>query len=191
MQFQMLGYHSLKTRVRFGQTDRYGYTWHGHLPVFLEEGRADFARRYGLGTDTLLRHKLSVPMIELAVEYCHVSYEDEVLDVQLTLLRPLLKLPVLVFVYRIFGGPSGETEIARGRTRQALLSGEGIPIVRIPGAISELLDTAFRSLEDAPRWRDPKAITSSRTLMGDQVVCDDAPALPAQLKESAVHESRA
>ena len=28
---------SVVARVRFGQTDRYGYTWHGHLPTFLEE----------------------------------------------------------------------------------------------------------------------------------------------------------
>jgi acyl-CoA thioesterase FadM len=186
----MLGYHSTKTRVRFGQTDRYGYTWHGHLPVFLEEGRADFARCYGLGTDTLLRHQLSVPMIELAVEYCHASYEDEVLDSQLTLLRPLLKLPVLVFLYRIFGGPSGQTEIARGRTRQAILSGPGVPIVRVPSAVDELLEAAFQSLEAAPRWPDAKAITGSRTLMGDQIVAEDPSAL-IQSKEPAAHENRA
>jgi YbgC/YbaW family acyl-CoA thioester hydrolase len=119
----MLGYHTAKSRVRFGQTDRYGYTWHGHLPTFLEEGRADFARRYCLGTDVLLGHRLSIPVIELAIEYCHASHEEEELAIQLTLLRPIMKLPGFAFVYRLFGGRDGSVEIARARTRQVLLNG--------------------------------------------------------------------
>jgi acyl-CoA thioester hydrolase len=193
MQYQMMGFHSAKTRVRFGQTDRYGYTWHGHLPTFFEEGRADFARRYGLGTDTLLRQNLSMPIIELAAEYCHASYEDEILDIQLTLLRPVLKLPGFVFLYRIFGGPAGRTEIARGRTRQVLLSRDGAPLVRTPATIAELLEAAWENLKGAPRWSDAHLITESRSLMGDVVV----PLEPLiatttiQPKEPRAHEDRA
>lgn len=183
MKYDLLGYHRAPVRVRFGQTDRYGHTWHGHLPAFMEEGRASFARHYHLGTDTLLGHNVAIPMIELACEYCHASYEDELLDVQLTLLRPVLKLPGFVFLYRIFGGPNGTTEIARGRTRQVIAAREGGLLMRSPRPIAELVEAAWRDLECAPRWTDVKAITGSAILMGDEII----PFQPAPVAVSKEH----
>lgn len=193
MQYHMLGYHRVATRVRFGQTDRYGHTWHGHLATFFEEGRADFARRYKLGTDVLLTHNISIPMIELTGEYCHPSYEDELLDIQLTLLRPVLKLPGFVFIYRIFGGTDKRVEVARGRSRQIILNRNGIPVVRAPIEVNDLLETAWSDLRDAPHWSDPRTITNSRILMGDQVTAVESPdfATTNHTAEPSHHEDRA
>lgn len=191
MQYHLLGYHSVTTRVRFGQTDRYGHTWHGHLPTFFEEGRAGFARHFRLGTDVLLGHGISIPMLELTVEYCRASYEDELLDIQLTLLRPALKLPGFLFIYRIFGAGG---EIARGRTRQLLVGRAGVPIVRTPPEVAELQANIWRELERAPRWSDPQVITKSRILMGDQVTALDSPVVTtpdSSIDPKEHHEDRA
>ena len=45
---ELLGYLDTELRVRFGETDRFGYMWHGWVLAYFERARADIARRFDL-----------------------------------------------------------------------------------------------------------------------------------------------
>ena len=150
----MHGFRSCQTRVRFGHTDRYGYTWHGHLAAFFEEARSEFSRAYGLSTSWLLENDTSIPMTEFHGYFLAPSYEEDVLSIQYTLLEPRIRLPVLLFVYRVFRQEPSWREVARGYTRQQIASRSGVARVRVNSEVARGLKGAWTELRDLPRWAD-------------------------------------
>ena len=151
MTFQTLGYHETPVRVQFGFVDRYGTLWHGHVPSFCEAARADLARPFDLGAPDLLAADLAVPMLELTCEYKSPAFDDDLLIVQSTLLKPPLPLPELRFQYRIVR-PSTNSEIARVATRQLVVRSNGQVIVRLPPPIRERLARVWDYLARRPVW---------------------------------------
>jgi acyl-CoA thioester hydrolase len=151
--YQTLGYQETPVRVQFGQVDRYGTLWHGHVAAFLEVARAELARPFALGASDLLKADLAVPMLELECQYKAPAFDDEALVVQSTLLKPQLPLPELVFRYRIVRA-TNQDEIARARTRQLFVRPDGRLIVRVPRAIQERLDDVWAYLSKQPVWSD-------------------------------------
>ncbi|MCX4243002.1 acyl-CoA thioesterase [Paraliomyxa miuraensis] len=151
--FDVLGYYCTDLRVRFGETDRFGYMWHGWVLAYFERARADIARFCRLTPSDLLEFDLTVPMVDVDVRYTHVAYDDEELIVQATLLRHRLRMPFLDFYYRIVQKDGGK-EVARGRTRQVLLKQNGRLITRVPAEVSSRLATLYSHLEAQPRWPD-------------------------------------
>jgi len=148
-----LGYHSLKARVQFGWTDPYGYLWHGHALSYFEMSRADLVREFGLPAQRLLEEGLAVPMVDVAVEYLSPAYGDDELEVQCTLLRPVLPFPYLLFEYRIRRCADG-AEVLRGRTRQLLIRKDGRTLIRIPQPVREGLERIWAYLDGCPRWAE-------------------------------------
>jgi acyl-CoA thioester hydrolase len=151
--YQTLGYQETPVRVQFGQVDRYGTLWHGHVAAFLELARADLARPFGLGAPDLLKVDLAVPMLEIDCQYRAPAFDDEALVVQCTLLKPELPLPELVFLYRIVRH-SNRDEIARARTRQLFVRPDGRLIVRVPREIRQRMDDVWAHLSQQPAWLD-------------------------------------
>jgi len=150
---QRLGYHAMRTRVQFGWTDAYGVLWHGHASSFFEMARADLVRGFGLSARDLFHTGLTVPMIDLWIEYIGPAYGDDEIEIQATLFRPELPFPYLIFEYRIFRMETG-AGVLRGRTRQLLMRKDGRTLIRIPDAVRESLDRIWKYLEEMPRWED-------------------------------------
>ena len=152
--YQTLGYHETPVRVQFSHVDRYGTLWHGHIIGFCEIARADLARPFGLGVTDLLEADLAVPILELAVQYKAPAFDDELLVVQSTLLRPDLPLPELAFLYRLVR-TSTSTAVAHARTRQLFVRPDGRVIVRVPGTDPERLDRVWAVPDDAASVDEP------------------------------------
>jgi acyl-CoA thioester hydrolase len=55
--------------VRFCEVDSMHIVWHGNYVKYLEEGREDFGRRYGLGYLTLAAAGYGIPIVELELSY--------------------------------------------------------------------------------------------------------------------------
>lgn len=154
LSFDILGYACTELRVRFGETDRFGYMWHGWVLAYFERARADLARFAKLTpTDLLEEFELTVPMVDLDVKYKNLAFDDEELVVQATLVRHHLKRPFLDFHYKIVKKAEGQ-EVARGRTRQLLLKSNGRLITRVPKEVVGRLDRLYAHLEAQPRWSD-------------------------------------
>jgi acyl-CoA thioester hydrolase len=158
---RVLGYHEARTRIRFGETDRYGMLWHGHAPALFESARADLARRFGLGTSELLKLELAVPMVELSCEYKKPAYEEEELLTQISLVQPPMRMPFISFLYRAIKLEGGQ-EVLRGRTRQLLMQADGKLLTRAPDAVQGRLEETWGYLGTCPQWPENLA----RELLG-------------------------
>jgi len=149
-----LGHHSVPARVQFGWVDSYGMLWHGHALAYFEQARADIVRKFDLPANKLSKEGLSVPMVDLQVQYLSPAREDDELDLQVTLLRPKLPVPYLLFEYRIFrvGGVGPAVEVLRGSTRQLVMRNDGRVLIRTPPVVMTCLEAIWRYLDTRPRW---------------------------------------
>ncbi len=59
----------VKRRVRFEEVDPLRIVWHGRYPGYLEDGRAAFGERYGLGYDDMYRERFMAPIVQMHIEY--------------------------------------------------------------------------------------------------------------------------
>lgn len=148
--FAVLGYFTEDLRVRFGETDRFGYMWHGWVLAYFERARANIAREFDLTPTHLLEFDLTVPMVDLAVSYKNLAFDDQELVVQATLLKHRFPLPFLDFHYRIVNLDGAE--VAKGRTKQVLMSTKGKISTRIPREVRDRMNKVFAHLDDCPRW---------------------------------------
>ena len=149
-----LGYHSVPARVPFGWVDAYGILWHGHALSYFEQARADIVRKFDMPAHRLLNEGLAVPMVDLQVQYVAPARDDDELDVQVTLLRPELFVPYLMFEYRIVRR-ADSVEVLRGSTRQVVMKSDGRLLIRPPGLVLTCVQNIWRYLETRPRWESP------------------------------------
>lgn len=56
-------------RVRFEEVDAMRIVWHGRYAGFLEDGRAAFGARYGIGYDDMMRENFMAPIVQMHIEY--------------------------------------------------------------------------------------------------------------------------
>jgi acyl-CoA thioester hydrolase len=150
-----LGYHSVPARVQFGWVDAYGILWHGHALSYFEQARADIVRKFGLPARRLMEEGLAVPMVDLQVQYLAAARDDDELDVQVTLLRPKLPLPYLMFEYRLVRAADA-AEILRGATRQVVMESNGRVLIRLPAVVTTCVENIWRYLDTRPRWELPQ-----------------------------------
>lgn len=169
--YQLLGYHETPVRVRFGEVDRYGYLWHGHMLAYFECARVDLARVFKLRSADLIESELILPMLEASCVYKSPSFEDDELIVQATVLKPSVPVPFLVLFYRATKVETGQ-EVFRGRTRQVFMQREGRLITRLPDVTRARLADLWSYLEKRPSWTDAREVVRSLTQIGEEnVVC--------------------
>lgn len=169
--YQLLGYHETPVRVRFGEVDRYGYLWHGHMLAYFECARVDLARCFRLRSADLIESELILPMLEASCVYKSPSFEDDELNVQATVLKPNVPVPFLVLLYRAVKVETGQ-EVFRGRTRQVFMQREGRLITRLPEVTRARLMDLWSYLEKRPSWPEARDVVRSLTQIGEEhVVC--------------------
>jgi len=56
-------------RVRFEEVDPLGIVWHGRYPSYIEDGRAAFGEKYGIGYDDMYREKFMAPIVQMHIDY--------------------------------------------------------------------------------------------------------------------------
>lgn len=104
--------------IRFSEVDSMDIVWHGAYPLYFEDAREEFGRKYGLGYMTIFNNGYYAPLVELAFKYKKpLTYE----------MRPIITvryIPTeaakLVFEYEI-SDPDDGTVYATGRSVQVFL----------------------------------------------------------------------
>ncbi|MGY3091489.1 acyl-CoA thioester hydrolase [Hymenobacter sp. UYAg731] len=107
-----------KLEVRFCEVDSMHIVWHGHYLQYLEEGREDFGRKFGLGYRQLAAAGYGIPIVDLQVSYKQSLRYGDALVVE-TRYRPTAA-PKLCFDYRIRRADSREI-VCTGRTTQVFI----------------------------------------------------------------------
>lgn len=55
--------------IRFSEVDSMDVVWHGSYPLYFEDAREAFGRKYGLGYMTIFGNGYYAPLVELSFKY--------------------------------------------------------------------------------------------------------------------------
>lgn len=55
--------------VRFSEVDSMGVVWHGSYPLYFEDAREEWGRKYGFGYLDMMEHGFYAPIVDLSIQY--------------------------------------------------------------------------------------------------------------------------
>ncbi|HEX7901992.1 MAG TPA: thioesterase family protein [Planctomycetota bacterium] len=122
--------HSIRIRVRYGETDQMGVVYHANYLLYFEEARTDLLRTAGFAYADLEKRGLFLVVTEASCRYRAGSAYDELLDVRVWLED--VGKATLRFRYEV-RGPDGRPR-ADGHTALAAVDARKRP-TRLPAEI--------------------------------------------------------
>ena len=138
-----MNYHETVIKVRFNEIDAYQVAWHGHYVAWMEVGRTELARQFGLDADQLAAEGYLAPVVSLGLNYLRpLRYGEEAL-IQTTTRKS--ETATIEFSFRIVGNDGSVA--ATGRTVHALTDLTGVLQYRVPPVIEERLERLFSRME--------------------------------------------
>ena len=124
-----------RIRVRFAETDKFGYAYHGAYFVWFEVGRTDWLRERGMTYVDLMTKDIHLPVVSTDARFLRpVGYDDSI-EIVTTLTR--VTGVRLLFEYELRLEHQKET-LTRAHTEHAAVDGTGRPR-RFPEEILRLL----------------------------------------------------
>jgi len=81
-------YNETKIRVRYGETDQMGIVYHGNYAQYLEIGRIEWLRSYGISYKKMEEENIMLPVISLSLNYKKSAHYDDVIYVKTQLVKP-------------------------------------------------------------------------------------------------------
>lgn len=115
--------------VRFSEVDSLRIVWHGHYVKYMEDGREDFGKEYGLGYFDFYEQGLVTPIVEVNCQYKkQLVYGDEMIIETHFVNSDAAKI---IFDYKVYKKNSEEL-VATGRSIQVFLTTEGDLILTNP-----------------------------------------------------------
>lgn len=104
--------------VRFSEVDSMNIVWHGSYPLYFEDAREEFGRKYGLGYMTIFGNGYFAPLVELSFKYTRpLAYEMQP-AVRITYIPT--ESAKIVFEYEIYDRADSGI-IATGRSVQVFM----------------------------------------------------------------------
>ncbi|MBU2940638.1 acyl-CoA thioesterase [Lacinutrix sp. C3R15] len=80
-------------RIRYGETDQMGVVHHANYALYLEMGRTEWLRTFGISYSEMEKQGVMLPVISMALKYKKSAYYDEVIKVKTQLKKiPSVKI---------------------------------------------------------------------------------------------------
>lgn len=109
---------SKELEIRFSEVDSMNIVWHGSYPLYFEDAREAFGKRYGLGYMTIFSNGYFAPLVELSFKYKKpLVYESRAV---ITIHYVATESAKIVFEYEITDQEDGSI-IATGRSVQVFI----------------------------------------------------------------------
>lgn len=125
-----------RVRVRFAETDKFGYAYHGAYFAWFEVGRTEWLRERGMTYVHLMERGVHLPVVSTEARFLRPVAYDDALEVRTTLRRATGVR--LVFDYQLMR--EGEPEsLTTAHTEHAAVDASGRPR-RFPEDILRLLE---------------------------------------------------
>jgi len=77
-----------KIRIRYGETDQMGVVYHGNYSNFLEIGRIEWLRSFGVSYKQMELDGIMLPVIFLSLKYKKSACYDDIICVKTILKKP-------------------------------------------------------------------------------------------------------
>jgi len=126
----------IEIRVRYGETDQMGVVHHGNYALYLEMGRIEWLRKFGLSYKKMEEEGIGLPVVSLQLNFKKSAFYDDIIKVK-TILK---KLPtaIIEFDYEIVS--SSEEIIATANTVLAFIDLKTKRPVRPPKYLMNVLN---------------------------------------------------
>lgn len=129
----------VQIRVRYGETDRMGYSYYGNYPLYYEVGRTELLRQLGLTYKELEDSGILLPVKDLHVEYIAAAIYDELITIKTSIRnKPGIKI---IFFYEIYN--SKNELINKATTTLVFVSAENRKPCRPPDIFNEKIKRYF------------------------------------------------
>jgi len=125
-------------RVRYSETDKMGFVYHGVYPQYYEIGREEALRYLGVSYKMLEDSGIIMPVITMSLKYIKPVMYDDVLIVRTTVKEmPNVRMK---FFYEIF---KGDELIHTGQNALVFLDDKTRKPVRVPEWFAKLFEKFF------------------------------------------------
>jgi acyl-CoA thioester hydrolase len=115
--------------VRFSEVDSMQIVWHGHYVKYLEEGREDFGRKFGINYMLIKANGYMAPVVKLTCEYKKaLSYDDRVIVETRYIDSDAAKI---IYAFKIFRASDKEL-VAIGESVQVFVDMERELVLTVP-----------------------------------------------------------
>lgn len=115
--------------VRFSEVDSMQIVWHGHYVKYMEEGREDFGRKFGINYMLIKAKGYMAPIVSLKCDYKKtLSYDDKVIVETNYIDHDAAKI---MYTFKIFRASDKEL-VATGESVQVFLDMKGELVLTIP-----------------------------------------------------------
>jgi acyl-CoA thioester hydrolase len=109
--------------IRFNEVDSMLIVWHGNYVKYLEDGREEFGKKYGIGYLKVKEEGYALPIVDMNIKYKKpLSYGESVI-VETTFVK--MNSTKLVFKYRLISPLTSEV-LCTATTTQVFLDSNGI-----------------------------------------------------------------
>ncbi|MEM1258030.1 MAG: thioesterase family protein [Bacteroidota bacterium] len=123
-------------RVRYGETDQMGVVYHGKYADYLEIGRTEWLRNFGITYKQMEDQGIILPVVHLHIDYKKSAKYDDLLTVETKLKsRPLVKI---TFDYKIYN--ESRELLAEAHTVLAFMEKNTLKPMKCPDYILTKLD---------------------------------------------------
>lgn len=95
-----MDFNRISFRVRYAETDQMGVVYHGNYAQYLEMGRVEWLRRFGISYKSMEEKGVMLPVISLQMNFKKSAVYDDLLTVETKLKKtPSVKI---AFDFQIF-----------------------------------------------------------------------------------------
>jgi acyl-CoA thioester hydrolase len=123
--------------VRYAETDMMGVVYHGSYLPWLEIGRTQLLKDFGIPYRILEAEGFFLPVVEVSLRYLRpAKYDDEVVITTVLKEKPSVRIRMEYELHR------GEELIATATSRHVFIDRSGKP-VRPPAAFVQMMDRVF------------------------------------------------
>ena len=95
-----MNFNKISFRVRYGETDQMGVVYHGNYAQYLEMGRVEWLRKFGISYKEMEKNGIMLPVVSLRLDFKKSAFYDDLITVETKLKKlPLVKIE---FDYTIY-----------------------------------------------------------------------------------------
>ena len=130
-----------RIRVRYGETNKMGYLYHGYYALFYEQARVDAMRNVGVVYKQMEDDGVLMPVAELRCKFIRPAYYDQLITVK----AYIRKLPAMrvQMDYELFNESNELLNV--GETALAFIDSLTMKTIHCPQYVIDALEPYFKN----------------------------------------------
>ncbi|WP_373072161.1 acyl-CoA thioesterase [Zeaxanthinibacter enoshimensis] len=82
-----MDFNKISFRIRYAETDQMGVVYHGNYPQYLEMGRVEWLRTFGVSYKSMEENGIMLPVISLQLNFKKSAVYDDLISVSTKLVK--------------------------------------------------------------------------------------------------------